>query len=248
MSELTRDAFLDGRLWLSQPAKGHRAGHDALVLAASLTLPPGAHVIDLGSGVGTIGLAVVHRCPEVRATLVEIDPQMSALAAENIATSGQSGRVTALTLDITSPAAAFKAAGLNPGCADAVLMNPPFNLEGRHRTSPDAQKARAHMAPADLLTTWIRVARRLLHAKGELALLWRPEGLADIVPALHGFGDIAIRPLHGRPDAPAIRLIVTARKGSRAPLKILPALTLQNPDGSQSLAAAAITRHGNALI
>lgn len=243
----TRDAFLDGRLWLTQPEKGHRAGHDALLLAASLTPKPGAHAVDLGAGVGTAGLALAGRCAGIRITLVEIDPALAALAAGNAADNHLADRVRALALDVNASAGIFAEAGLPPGCADAVLMNPPFNADNRHRPSPDRQKARAHMADEALLPHWVRVARRLLVAGGDLALLWRPEGLVDLLPALRGFGDIAIRPIHGRPDAPAFRLLVTARKASRAPLKILPALSLQNPDGTQSMAGAAITRRGEAL-
>ena len=33
--DLTEDAFLGGRLRLRQPLKGHRAGHDAILLAAA---------------------------------------------------------------------------------------------------------------------------------------------------------------------------------------------------------------------
>ena len=34
-ADITEDAFLGGRLRLRQPRKGHRAGHDAMLLAAA---------------------------------------------------------------------------------------------------------------------------------------------------------------------------------------------------------------------
>ncbi|MGB3504256.1 MAG: methyltransferase, partial [Xanthobacteraceae bacterium] len=38
---MTEGGFLGGRLWLQQPASGHRAGHDAILLAAAVAAQPG---------------------------------------------------------------------------------------------------------------------------------------------------------------------------------------------------------------
>src|SRR6516225_6411722 len=53
----TDDAVLGGALRLRQPRRGHRVGHDAILLAASCPLEPGDSVVDLGAGVGAVGLA-----------------------------------------------------------------------------------------------------------------------------------------------------------------------------------------------
>ena len=52
------DAVLDGRLRLVQPRRGHRFGHDSILLAAATGGRAGEHVIELGAGVGTTGLAL----------------------------------------------------------------------------------------------------------------------------------------------------------------------------------------------
>src|SRR6478752_5149713 len=80
---VTDDAVLDGRLRLLQPAKGHRVGHDAVLLAAATGAKKGEHVVDLGAGVGAAGLALASRVEGLRVTLVDIDPALSALAADN---------------------------------------------------------------------------------------------------------------------------------------------------------------------
>jgi tRNA1(Val) A37 N6-methylase TrmN6 len=56
-----------------------------------------------------------------------------------------------------------------------------------------------------------------------------------------------VQPVHPRPDAPAIRALVRATKGSRAPLALLPGLVLAGADGRLSEAAEAVLRHGAAL-
>ena len=44
---ISEDAVLGGRLRLRQPTSGHRAGHDAILLAAATAARPGHRVVDL---------------------------------------------------------------------------------------------------------------------------------------------------------------------------------------------------------
>jgi tRNA1(Val) A37 N6-methylase TrmN6 len=62
-----------------------------------------------------------------------------------------------------------------------------------------------------------------------------------------GFGEITVLPVHGRAGAPAIRILVNARKGSRAPLKLLPGLNLNDEAGRPTEAAEAVLRGAQAL-
>src|SRR6185436_7138596 len=82
-AEITDDAVLGGRLRLRQPRRGHRVGHDAILLAAACPARAGDHVVDLGAGVGGAGLALAIRVPGTTVTLLEVDPQLAMLAAEN---------------------------------------------------------------------------------------------------------------------------------------------------------------------
>ncbi len=70
-ADITEDAFLGGQLRLLQPKSGHRAGHDAVLLAAATAARPGERVVDFGAGVGTAGLAVAKRVGGIRLALVE---------------------------------------------------------------------------------------------------------------------------------------------------------------------------------
>jgi tRNA1(Val) A37 N6-methylase TrmN6 len=244
--DITEDAVLGGRLRLRQPARGHRVGHDAILLAAATPALAGEHVVDLGAGVGAAGLAVAARVPGVSVTLVEREAGLSALAAENALRSGFSAR--ALTLDVTAPAAQFAASGLPPQSAARVLMNPPFNDSLRHRGSPDPQRRAAHVAPHDLLGRWVETAARLLRPGGTLTLVWRPEGLADVLRALAAaFGGIVILPVHGKPQDPAIRILVRAARDGQAPLALLPALMLNDVAACPTAAAEAVLRGAAAL-
>lgn len=241
--QTTDDAVLDGRLRLRQPRQGHRVGHDAILLAAATAAKPGERAVDLGAGVGAAGLALASRVDGLRVTLVDIDPALAALAAENAERNGFAARVVAVALDAGASARAFAAAGLTPGSAHRVLMNPPFNDPARQNSSPDARRRLAHDAPGDVPAVWVRAATRLLAPRGVLTLIWRADGLADVLAALgRGFGGVVILPVHPKPGAPAIRVLVRAVKESRASLVLYPGLVLNDENGRPDLMADAVLR------
>jgi tRNA1(Val) A37 N6-methylase TrmN6 len=243
--DVTDDAVLGGRLRLLQPRRGHRFGHDAILLAAATRARNGDRIVDLGAGVGTAGLAVASRVPGVQVKLVEISAGLATLAALNAARNQLVDRVNAVALDVGASAADFAAAGLAAASCDAVLMNPPFNDPARHKASPDRRRRAAHDLPPASLGTWVDAAARLLRRGGALTVIFRADGLADLLGALTGnFGAIAVLPVHGKPGGNAVRVIVGALKGSGAPLAILPGFVLASEDGKPTGAAEAVLRHG----
>ena len=225
--QFTEDAFLGGQLRLRQPKSGHRAGHDAMLLAASTPARSGDRVVDLGAGVGAAGLALARRVAGIELVLVEIDPGLAALARGNAAANALAADV--VVLDVTSDASAFAAAGLTPDSADVILMNPPFNDSERHRASPDKAREIAHMATATTLESWIHAARRILRSEGVLSMIWRAEGIAEVLAVLdRGFGSLRILPVHADSGSPAIRVLVRAIKGGKAPTQIHSAVMLKD--------------------
>ncbi|MGE0036313.1 MAG: tRNA1(Val) (adenine(37)-N6)-methyltransferase [Xanthobacteraceae bacterium] len=248
VAEVTEDAVLGGRLRLLQPRRGHRVGHDAILLAAATPARAGEQIVDLGAGVGAAGLAVAARNPDVTVTLVEIDPALAALAAENVQLNGLAARVRVVVLDATAPGRAFASAGLPAETAMRVMMNPPFNDPARQRTSPEPARRLAHALPPDALPHWIRTAVRLLRPRGTLTLIWRADGVAEVLRALEpAFGEVQVLPVHPKPAAPAIRILVRATKLSRAPLSLLPGLILNDDEGRPMPEADAVLR-GHAIL
>src|SRR5215208_1665832 len=99
-AESTEDAVLGGRLILRQPHRGHRVGHDAILLAAATNARAGEHAIDLGAGVGAAGLALARRIAGVKVTLVEIESTLKTLAAENAQRNNLADRARAALGDV----------------------------------------------------------------------------------------------------------------------------------------------------
>jgi tRNA1(Val) A37 N6-methylase TrmN6 len=247
-SDVTDDAVLGGRLHLLQPRRGHRFGHDAILLAAATPARDGDRAAELGAGVGAAGLALAARVPGVRLTLVEIDAGLAALAAENAARNRLAGTVDAVALDVAAPPADFAAARLPPASCDIVLMNPPFNDPDRHHASPDPRRRAAHDLARQSLVMWIDAAARLLRPGAALTAIFRADAVVDLLNVLGSdFGAIALLPVYGKPGTNAIRVIAGAVKGSRAPSAILPGLVLATDDGTPTPAAEAVLRHGAAL-
>ncbi len=246
LEETSDDAVLGGRLVLRQPLRGHRVGHDAILLAAAAAARPGDHAVDLGAGVGAAGLALAKRIAGVTVTLVDIDPMLVALARNNAARNGMAALVRATCVDVTAPAAAFAAAGLAAGSADCVLMNPPFN--DLQNPSPEPPRRAAHAGSAGTLDKWLAAASPLLRPSGVLTLIWRADSLTEVLSSLAAdFGAVTLLPIYPKPGAPAIRILARAIKASRAPLALLPGLVLADAAGKPTMQAEAVLRGGASL-
>jgi len=234
---LTHDDFLGGRIKITQPKSGYRAGMDAIMMAAAVPARPGQRLLELGSGVGTAALAVAARVPGCEIQGIEIDPHLARLANANAVANQLAHQVQVSQGD----AGAVKEWGL----FDHSFANPPFFDPQTIDLPQDPGRARAHAAdPADL-DRWIDLMLRRTAPKGSLTLIFPPAGLSRI---LAGFGakagSVVICPLWPGPGKAAKRLLVRAVKGGRGALKLAPGLVLHAADGAFSAAAQAVLRDG----
>ena len=247
-ADITTDDFLGGRLKIVQPKSGHRAGSDAVFLAATVAAHAGESVLDASAGVGVAGLCVLARVPQARVTAVEIDGRQCLLASENAARNGLADQFEAIEADITSSAKVLRDAGLVRECYDHVLANPPFYREGAVRAALNEARAAAHVMPRDELGRWVRFLTTMAAAKGTLTLIHRADALTTLLSLLDGrFGNIAVFPLFPKAHEPASRVILQGRKASRAGLRLLPGLVLHGADGAYTAEAEAVLRHGEPL-
>lgn len=217
----TIDAFHNGGFFLVQPAdSGHRAGMDAMLLAATVPEGAGGVMADLGAGAGAAGLAAINRLPDLRAVLIERSPTMADCARRSLAlreNAHLASRARIVEADVTLTGNHRRQAGLADYAYDYVILNPPFNA-GNDRRTPDKLKAEAHaMETDDLFERWLRTAAAILKPGGQVSVIARPESLTEIFAALgKRFGGVEITPVIPRAGSDAIRVLVTAIKGSRA--------------------------------
>jgi len=248
----TRDGFLDGKIEVLQPSKkGHRAGLDAILLAAALPPKISGLVADLGSGAGIAGLACISMRPELNGLLVENNPMMAKLASQSCKLAKNSSirtRIDVLEADVTLSGAKRESAGLISGSCDYVILNPPYNDYSSNQVSDDAMRADAHSMGKGGLDAWMRTATAILKPRGMLAMIYRSQSIGQIVAATQGrFGGLTIMPIYSFSNEPAKRLLIRATKGSRAPLTFAPPLFVHNDDGSFTQMAEAVLK-GNAFL
>ncbi|WP_093251642.1 tRNA1(Val) (adenine(37)-N6)-methyltransferase [Rubrimonas cliftonensis] len=216
---MTRDAFLGGRVILRQPRVGYRAATDPVLLAAACAATHGQRVLDLGCGAGAAALCLAARVDGLEIHGLELQPRYAALARSNAAHAG-----VALTVhegDVARPPAALRARMF-----DHVVANPPF-FPAHGACAPDAGRDAARREGAAALATWIDCGLRRLRQGGWITLIHRAERLPEMLGALAGrAGDVALLPIQARAGREAGRVLLRARKDSRAPFRLLAPLVM----------------------
>lgn len=239
---LTDDGFLGGRLRILQPRAGYRAATDPVLLAAAVAAEPGQSVLELGCGAGVATLCLGARVAGLRLHGLELQPSYADLARRNAARNGQ-------PVDVHDGDLAQMPPALRLGF-DHVMMNPPYYSSGGGTPAADPGREIA-LREATPLTLWVDAATRRLRPAGWLWVIQMAERLPDLIRALDGrLGSVTVLPLAPRAGQRATRVIVAARKGGRAPFRLLAPFVLHDGlahDGDRDSftpAAAAILRDG----
>ncbi|MGD9295700.1 MAG: methyltransferase [Roseobacter sp.] len=210
IQDLTRDAFLGGKLHLLQPRCGYRAGVDSVLLAATVPAQPGDRVLDLGCGVGTAALCLGARVKGLKLTGVEVQADYAALAREN----GRGG-FEVVTADLTDMPLELRQRQF-----DHVLANPPYYDRAAGRAATDSGREAA-LGESTPLTDWVRVAAKRLAPKGYAHFIHRVERLPEILNTMTGrLGSIEVLPLCPRIKRPAELVIVRGRKNGRGAFRL----------------------------
>ena len=228
---VTRDAFLGGRLTLSQPSHGFRAGLDSVLLGAAVAEGRNT-LLDMGCGVGTAGFVALAHNATLTALMAEQNPEMLALAAGNAADNGLADRARIVAADVIGRGSERRAAGLVDNGFDSVIANPPFFAEGGGTLANDPGRAGARHMDATALDLWIKTAAGAAAAGGEVIFVYPARSLSPLLAGFtRRFGAIAVLPLMPRPGEAASRILVRGIKGSRAPLTLLASRALHEAEG-----------------
>lgn len=220
-NQLTDDKFLCGRVRLLQPEKGYRAATDAVLLAAACPAGPGQSVLDLGCGAGAASLCLGARVSGLRLTGLEVQPEYADLARRNAARNG-------MEMEVVEGDLAHLPRALRRDF-DHVIANPPWYPPGG-TPSPVAQRALALQVSLPL-SLWVQVATRRLAPGGWLTLIAGADSLPDLLGALAPkLGSAAVLPLAPRQGRAVLRVILRARKGGRAPFRLLAPFVIHRGD------------------
>ena len=234
------DALLGGAVRLLQAAGGHRAGTDAVLLAQLADLRRGDRVVDLGSGSGAVALMLGRRDPAAELLLLERQPEAAELARRNVELNAMGVRARVVEADLFASRRERVAAGLPAGAADLVVTNPPF-ADRAERASLDPARRAAHAMSGGGLAEWLATAAECLKPRGRLHLIHRADRLADCLEALRpAFGSVRVTPVLPGVERDAVRVLIAAVRGGRAPLALAAPLVLMGEDGRFAPRAAAL--------
>jgi tRNA1Val (adenine37-N6)-methyltransferase len=123
-----------------QLKRGHRyATDDVLTAHVALTGRPTARrLLDLGCGVGSVGLLVLRNLAEARLTSIEVQELSVDLLRKTIVENGLGGRVELRHGDLRDESLLAREERF-----DLITANPPYLPQGSARVSPHPQRATA---------------------------------------------------------------------------------------------------------
>jgi tRNA1(Val) A37 N6-methylase TrmN6 len=235
---VTEDRLLGGRVRLLQPRRGYRVAVDAVLLAAAVEASPQARVLDLGAGIGAVGLCLAVRVAGCTVLGIELQAALAELAERNAQLNGIGDRMRTLVHDLAQDLPE------DFGQFDVVATNPPYLAASVADPPPDRSKALATVESSADLARWLAVACRAARPEGSLVMIHRADREAEIVDRLAGlgWGDITLKRL-----PPAARVLVRARRHGGLSRHESPPLVLHGPSGGYTAAAEAILRHAAPL-
>ncbi|MEE3092731.1 MAG: DUF2007 domain-containing protein [Pseudomonadota bacterium] len=237
----TVDALLDGRVLLRQPKEGYRVAIDPVLLAASIEAGAGERVLDVGAGVGAAALCLASRCECAELYGLELQPELVELARSNAAESGL--KVDFHQGDLLDPPAPIAAGGFTH-----VMANPPYLPLERADPRTGPAKAKSHIEGDARLSHWIDFMLGMASPNGTVTMIHRADRLDEILASLHGrAGEIVVFPIWPRPEVSPKRVIVRAKVGSGAPLRISPGIVLHEANGRYTKMASDVLHNASPL-
>ena len=241
MLEYTNDYLLNQKVKIFQPTNGYRASTDAVLLAAfPQKIKSGDRFLDIGSGTGAISLCLAHRLQEQNIKIYgfELQSELTELANMSATANNFSHFLHYHNTDISQPNIPEPTNSFQH-----VITNPPYSKDDMK--SPNLSKSLAHNFSATDLKSWIHFCLKMLAPYGYFYMINRAEALPQILTFLQDkAGEINIIPLYSKSQQNAKRVIVTARKNSKAPAIIHPPFIIHNDDSSYTTKAEQILRLG----
>lgn len=203
-------------------------------------------MLDIGCGVGTIGLCVLARNKSISLTGLDIQAELIDLARQN-----------ALLNGVEDQSRFFHGSLLNEKLIEdnqfnVVVMNPPYMESGTHTPSPEKIKAASHGEGASgaSLADWVKYAHRKLKQGGHLSIIHRADRLDDVILELekkNWFGSVVVYPMWSHTGEDAKRVIIQARKERYAPLILKAGIVIHCEDGKYTKEADAVLSDAAAI-
>lgn len=191
--EVPADETLDaisGHFRIFQLRTGHRFSTDDLLTAwyGTTWAPSAGRVLDLGSGIGSVGMMAGWRLAGARVVTVEAQEESVRLARKSAAYNGLLDRYDIRHADFRGPRA------LGAGeLFDLVLASPPYFPVGAGIEGVHPQKVACRFELRGDITDYVRVAAAHLQPGGFCAGVFPEERREWLEPAVHAAAFTVVR-------------------------------------------------------
>lgn len=118
--QVIETTLLNGRIELLQPKVGFHASIDTVFLAAAVPVKARMHLLDVGCGVGSVGLCVLARTRDIHLTGIDIQQDLIDLAQKNAVLNNTEALCRFVAGDIR------KEKEIVDNAFSVVMMNPPY--------------------------------------------------------------------------------------------------------------------------
>lgn len=223
------DYLIRDDLKIIQKPGGFCFSIDSVLLANFATVKKDDLMIDLGTGSGVIPLLISTRGRARRIYGLEIQPEVAERAARSISGNGLTELIEIISGDIKDALNI-----LRPGKFNLVTSNPPYMPVGCGEINPTDELALARHEISCTLADVIDAGTGLLNFHGRMAVVHRPDRLAELLHLMKGYGlePKRLRMVYPKPGRKPSLVLVEAVKGARAGLDILAPLFVYDDQGN----------------
>jgi tRNA1Val (adenine37-N6)-methyltransferase len=243
--KVTKDALFGGQVVLWQPAKGagYRANVDAILLGAFAGATRARRAVDLGAGVGAVGLTLLYLGAAEHVTFLEKDPALADLCRQNLEANGLEARGSVHVVDLEEPIGR-RATGFASG-AQLVVANPPYVSPERDGRASRERAASGRLAGRrGLLAPFVNAAAGALGRRGRACFVYPAHALVELTTLAGRSGLVPkrVRFVHGKADRPARVALVELARAKPGGLVVSPPLVEVDAEGRPTPELSALLR------
>jgi len=213
-----------------QLARGHRGSTDDRLTAwrAVAARPDTSNLLDLGAGVGTVGLTALWHLPKARLTAIEAQELSHGLFRRSVTHNGLDDRVDAILGDIRDPECLPADRRF-----DLITGSPPYIPVGHGTVSPHPQKAHCRIEIRGGLEVYCEAAKRWLAPGGRFVfVMLAQDARTEAFPEAAGLKIVERTDITFRVEQGPFIAVVVCAHADEPVTRVTRSLTVRGEDGA----------------